>query len=179
MTDHRPPTPAPRAPAGYCPAALGLAQGLGRLVFGAALELTVHGRELVPADGPVILAGNHSGFLDGPLVVVAAPRRARALTKSELYRGSLGAALELIGQIPVRRELPDRAALDACLGELTRGGAIASSRKVPGGPAISLACTGVSAGWRSGPGRRSSRWPASAPPPRCRPAAGVPTCGCR
>lgn len=122
--NHRPPTPALRAPVGYRPAALGLAQGLGRLVFGAAFELTVQGRELVPAVGPVILAGNHTGFLDGPLVVVAAPRRARALTKSELYRGSLGAALELIGQIPVRRELPDRTALRACLSELTRGGTI-------------------------------------------------------
>jgi 1-acyl-sn-glycerol-3-phosphate acyltransferase len=109
----------------YAPTGLAIAQGLGRIVFGTAFRLEVLGRELVPDDGPVLLAGNHTGFLDGPMVVVHAPRRVRALTKAELYRGPLGAALDFIGQIPVHRGLPDRAALTACEAELTRGGAVA------------------------------------------------------
>lgn len=111
--------------AAYRPAALALAQALGRAVFSAAFRLQVRGRELVPTEGAVILAGNHTGFLDGPLVVVQAPRRTRALTKAELYRGLLGTLLTLIGQIPVRRGIPDRAALRACERELAAGGVVA------------------------------------------------------
>ena len=94
-------------------------------MFGAAFDLDIAGRSLVPTEGPALLVGNHSGFLDGPIVVVAAPRRVRALTKAELYRGPLGAALHLLGQIPIQRGLPDRRALYECADELTAGGAVA------------------------------------------------------
>ncbi len=110
---------------GYQPRALGAAQSFGRLVFGVAFDLDVCGQELVPTQGPALLVGNHSGFLDGPIVVVSAPRPVRALTKAELYRGPLGGALTLIGQIPVRRGLPDRVALYAGARELAAGGAVA------------------------------------------------------
>lgn len=112
-------------PTTYRPGALAAASWLGRLVFGTIFRLEVHGVENLPASGPVIVAGNHTGFLDGPLVVVHARRHVRALTKAELYRGLLGAALLLIGQISVHRGRPDRMALRACLSELRAGGAVA------------------------------------------------------
>lgn len=88
------------------------------------LPITVTGWENVPRSGPVILAGNHSGWLDGPLVVIMAPRPVRCLVKSELYHGTLGWALTTVGQIPVNRGKPDRTALHACLSELSAGGAV-------------------------------------------------------
>jgi 1-acyl-sn-glycerol-3-phosphate acyltransferase len=88
------------------------------------LPITVVGEDNVPMSGPVILAGNHSGWLDGPLVVIEAPRPVRCLVKSELYRGVLGWALTTVGQIPVNRGKPDRTALHACLSELASGGCV-------------------------------------------------------
>ena len=109
----------------YEPWSLRFADRLGRIVFGTIFRLRVTGRSSVPRTGALIVAGNHTGFLDGPLVVVHAPRLVRALTKAEIYRGLLGWLLGLIGQIPVRRGMPDRTALRACLDELAEGGAVA------------------------------------------------------
>ncbi len=82
------------------------------------------GAERVPLEGPLILAGNHSSWLDGPLVVTECPRDVRCLTKNELYGGKLGWFLHYIGQIPIDRGRPDRTALHAALTELKDGGAI-------------------------------------------------------
>ncbi|MGH3744061.1 MAG: lysophospholipid acyltransferase family protein [Mycobacteriales bacterium] len=111
-------------PTAYRPGALTAVSWLGRRVFGAIFRLEVEGVGRLPVSGPVIVAGNHTGFLDGPIVVVHARRHVRALTKVELYRGVLGQALLLIGQIPVHRGRPDRAALRACLAALRAGGAV-------------------------------------------------------
>ncbi len=78
----------------------------------------------MPAIGPLILAGNHASWLDGPLVVAECDRLVRCLTKVELYGGRLGWYLALIGQIPIDRGRPDRTALHASLEELQSGGAI-------------------------------------------------------
>jgi 1-acyl-sn-glycerol-3-phosphate acyltransferase len=44
---------------------------LCRLLFG----YRVHGGEMVPSDGPLIVASNHSQYADPVLVCVAVPRR--------------------------------------------------------------------------------------------------------
>jgi 1-acyl-sn-glycerol-3-phosphate acyltransferase len=49
---------------------------LGRLVARSLFRIRTTGDRHVPRDGPVLLAGNHSGFLDGPLVYLLAPRPA-------------------------------------------------------------------------------------------------------
>ncbi|MCW2671416.1 MAG: putative transferase match [Frankiales bacterium] len=96
----------------------------GRLLFRGAFRLTVLGTENVPASGAVLLAGNHTGFLDGPLVWAFSPRPATFLTKSELFVGPLGRALGWLGQVPVHRGRPDRRALHAALAVLRDGGAM-------------------------------------------------------
>ena len=45
-----------------------------------------HGAEQVPTSGPVILAANHTGYLDGAVVVGLAPRPAHFL----VLAGQLG-----------------------------------------------------------------------------------------
>jgi 1-acyl-sn-glycerol-3-phosphate acyltransferase len=94
------------------------------LINQALLQVRVTGRELVPTDGPVLFAANHSGWLDGPLVVIEAPRPVRCLTKTEMFVGPLGHFLHLVGQIPVDRGRPDRTALSAAVAELQAGGAV-------------------------------------------------------
>jgi 1-acyl-sn-glycerol-3-phosphate acyltransferase len=95
-------------------------QLLNRLV----MQVTREGLDNVPTGEPLIFAGNHSSWMDGPLVVIESPRTVRCLTKSEMYAGVLGRLLHLVGQIPVDRGRPDRAALHTALDELSRGGAI-------------------------------------------------------
>ncbi len=83
----------------------------------------VVGAELVPVEGPVLLAANHTGVIDGPLLMAAAPRPSHVLVKAEAFRGPAGAVLRAAGQIPVDRD-SGRGALQAALGVLRRGGVV-------------------------------------------------------
>ena len=47
----------------------------GRFVIRRRFAVVEHGTENVPADGPVILAANHIGVADGPLLGLFGPRR--------------------------------------------------------------------------------------------------------
>lgn len=96
----------------------------GVLLFHSVFRVTVRGGEHVPRTGAVLMAGNHTGFLDGPLVYALSPRSATFLAKSELFVGPLARALGWLGQIPVHRGRPDRAALRAGLAVLQGGGAL-------------------------------------------------------
>lgn len=92
--------------------------------LGRAFDVRIGGLELVPAQGPVLLVGNHTGFLDGPVVYVVLPRPAAFLVKSELYVGPLRPALDALHQIPVHRGTPDRGALRRGLEVLAAGGVL-------------------------------------------------------
>jgi 1-acyl-sn-glycerol-3-phosphate acyltransferase len=87
-------------------------------------DLHVHRPDLVPADGPVVLACNHVGWLDGPLLAICAPRPVHALTKREMFDGRMGAFLRGAGQIPLDRFGADPGAVKTCLRVLGDGGAV-------------------------------------------------------
>jgi 1-acyl-sn-glycerol-3-phosphate acyltransferase len=97
-----------------------LAAVLLRLVF----RIRITGLEHLPRSGPVLVAGNHTGFLDGPLVMILLPRPSAFLVKSELYDGPFRRVLSFARQIPVRRGTPDRTALTRALAVLTGGGVL-------------------------------------------------------
>ena len=82
-----------------------------------------HGLEHIP-DGPVIVASNHLGLLDGPLLAAYFPRPVHALTKKEMFDTTLGPFLRSVGQIPLARYEVDSAAIRACSGVLRRGGVV-------------------------------------------------------
>jgi 1-acyl-sn-glycerol-3-phosphate acyltransferase len=88
-------------------------------------RLAVEGLEHLPAEGPVLLAGNHDSYWD-PLTVGAAalPRRQiQALAKSSLWKiRGLDHVLNGMGQIPIDRGKADQGALARAVEEL-RGGA--------------------------------------------------------
>lgn len=84
-------------------------------------DVRVHGIDLVPETGPVILASNHIGLLDGPLLALFAPRPVHALAKQEMFSGRAGRVLRRAGQIPVDRDGVDLAAVRTCLRVLRDG----------------------------------------------------------
>jgi 1-acyl-sn-glycerol-3-phosphate acyltransferase len=72
----------------------------------------------------VIIAANHTGVIDGPLLALFGPRPVHALTKQEMFHGPLGAFLRVTGQIELDRFSADRAAIRTCLHVLEHGHAV-------------------------------------------------------
>lgn len=148
---------------------------IGKALVRTAWDVHVHGRERVPSTGPVILAANHTGFLDGPLVYATMDRPVYALVKMEMFHGLVGRALTALGQIPVDRFRVDMAAVRSSLAVLERGDLLAiypeGSRGAgdfstirsgaaylglcTGAPVVPVACLGVRA-----PGRSTGSLPA-------------------
>ncbi|PZF82617.1 lysophospholipid acyltransferase family protein [Jiangella anatolica] len=87
---------------------------LARLLY----RVTITGAEHVPRTGPVILAPNHTGFLDAPLLMGTCPRPVHTLAKKELFKGPLGWLLHGVGQIPLDRDDPSRSMVKSGIGVL-------------------------------------------------------------
>ena len=95
-----------------------------RFVIRRRFRITMHGIDHVPRSGPVILACNHTGVIDGPLLAIFSPRAAHALTKVEMFKGFMGWFLTWVGQIKLDRFNTDPAAVRASLRVLRDGGAV-------------------------------------------------------
>lgn len=91
-----------------------LAMVLARMLW----SVRRHGTENLPVSGPVILAPNHTGFIDAPLLMAACTRPVHTLAKQELFHGPVGWVLRGVGQIPLNRDEPGRDLLSAGLGVL-------------------------------------------------------------
>jgi 1-acyl-sn-glycerol-3-phosphate acyltransferase len=94
------------------------------------LRWTIEGLEQIPRQGPVILASNHTSYLDPLALAWVADRRGRRvrfLAKAELFdKPVLGAMLRAIRQIPVARGQADAArSLDAAVAALEAGECVA------------------------------------------------------
>jgi 1-acyl-sn-glycerol-3-phosphate acyltransferase len=90
-------------------------------------QLQVSGLEALPAEGPVLLAGNHDSYWDPIAIGIAArPRRQiRALAKSSMWKLPLvGSVLDGMGQIPIDRGKGDAGALSRAIAELRAGACI-------------------------------------------------------
>lgn len=103
---------------------LSLLRPIARGVISRRLEVRVHGAEHLSAEGPAILAANHMGVADGPLLAVFSPRPVHALTKGEMFRGLLGWVLRLSGQVPLDRFHPDPRAVRTSVRVLRDGGVV-------------------------------------------------------
>lgn len=79
--------------------------------FGRRWDIHERGHGKVPDTGPVILASNHIGWLDGPLLFIRSPRPTHALVKEEQFVGRTGRLLRFVGQIKVTRGRTDSGAL--------------------------------------------------------------------
>jgi 1-acyl-sn-glycerol-3-phosphate acyltransferase len=94
------------------------------------LRWTIEGAHLIPVRGAVILASNHTSYLDPLALAYVADRRhrrVRFLAKAELFdKRGLGHALRAMRQIPVARGSTGAAgALDHAVAALRRGECVA------------------------------------------------------
>jgi 1-acyl-sn-glycerol-3-phosphate acyltransferase len=103
-----------------------------RLVWPAAAQVPrrwydvrVHGAAHMPGAGPVLLACNHIGLFDGPLLTAFAPRPVHALVKKEMFEGLGGPLFRGLGQICVERVGPDVCAVKQAVRVLRDGGVVA------------------------------------------------------
>ena len=87
-------------------------------------NLETYGEDRVPKTGGVVMAANHVGWLDGPLLAICSPRPVHALTKDEMFAGPLGAFLLASGQIPLDRHHVDLRAIRTAVRTLEAGAAV-------------------------------------------------------
>ncbi|MBB5958401.1 1-acyl-sn-glycerol-3-phosphate acyltransferase [Saccharothrix tamanrassetensis] len=111
-------------PPGTLPRLLDFGRWFARGPFSWAFRVRASGRSNLPADGPVVLVANHSSMVDGPILFGVLPRPVVFLIKQEMFRGLAGWGLRRIGQLPVRRGVPDRAPLLAAQQVLRGGGVV-------------------------------------------------------
>lgn len=110
-----PQVPGPRGPA--------WSRWVGRFLARVVWNTDVVGTEHVPATGPILLASNHTGLMDGPVVLGVAPRPVHMMVKESMFAGPLGVILRAAGQIPVDQDNP-RAALSTAVAVLRREGGV-------------------------------------------------------
>ncbi len=80
------------------------------------------GRELIPAQGPVILCANHASYFDSMLVALCTRRRVRFLIYHTFYDHPLfGYFVRSCGAIPVTERGLDKEGLAAALAALAKG----------------------------------------------------------
>ena len=115
--------PAPVGPIGPRASGPVWARWVGAFLGRAVWHTEVVGAERVPRTGPVVLAANHTGVADGPLLFGLAPRPLHILVKEEMFHGVVGFFLRAAGQIPTDRAV-GRSALLSGLAVLRRGGAV-------------------------------------------------------
>ncbi|MGV1036375.1 MAG: lysophospholipid acyltransferase family protein [Candidatus Nanopelagicales bacterium] len=99
------------------PSAKGVANGrnVARMLFRSAYRLSVVGASNVPKRGRLLLAANHTGMVDGPLLLGATPRPVHIFAKSELFTPPLDRLLTSVGQIKLDYESADRRAMSLAL----------------------------------------------------------------
>ena len=87
-------------------------------------DLEIHGAERVPVTGGLVMAANHVGWADGPLLAICSPRPVHALTKMEMFSHGLGGFLLASGQIPLDRFHVDVSAIRLSLKAIQEGLAV-------------------------------------------------------
>ena len=101
-----------------------LFRALMRLLGRMFLGFTVHGKENMPPKGALVVAANHTQYLDPVYVCMAVPRRLQWMGKKELFAFPFGTFFYFIGTFPVDREGGSRAGLRTALNFLARGWAL-------------------------------------------------------
>jgi len=102
-------------------------QLLGRRMTWVCSRVQITGLDRIPATGPVILAANHSSFMDGPLLFGFVDRPVSCLVKAEAFAPAGGRAGRILiqgAQIPVLRGEIDRAPIRLGLDLLEAGGVL-------------------------------------------------------
>ena len=81
---------------------------LDKIVFTILFRPKIVGRENVPRDGRIIIAGNHTKFLDPIMMVAYSKRQYHFLAKKELFDGIFRPFMKGMGCISVNRKVKDK-----------------------------------------------------------------------
>ncbi|UFU04459.1 1-acyl-sn-glycerol-3-phosphate acyltransferase [Ruania suaedae] len=87
---------------------------VGTMLAKGVWNTRVVGAERVPRTGRLLVAANHTGIIDGPLLHGVIPRESHMIIKEEMFSGVIGFLMRGAGQIPVDRR-NGRAALQTAL----------------------------------------------------------------
>jgi 1-acyl-sn-glycerol-3-phosphate acyltransferase len=87
-------------------------------IFKAVYKPTILGKNNIPENGKIILAGNHTNYFDCLLVGCATKRCVHFLAKDELMKGPLKIIFKGLGIIPVNRRTKDKAAFESAVATL-------------------------------------------------------------
>lgn len=102
-----------------------LGQLVFRTIFATYFRWRVFGTENVPTTGGVILAANHSSFIDPPLIGCGTNRIISMLARDTLFRfPPMGALLRSWGVVPVDRDGGGAKGLKIVMDQLLAGHAI-------------------------------------------------------
>ena len=58
-----------------------------RLYCKIVYKYEVIGKENIPKEGALLFCGNHTSYLDGPLIIITSPRTMRFMAKQDLMDG--------------------------------------------------------------------------------------------
>mgnify|MGYP004456737651 FL=1 len=81
----------------------------------------VKGKENILESGSIVLAGNHTKWLDPLLLIATVPRKIHFMAKIELFKGIEGVVVRGMGCIPVNRKIHDKDSLKSAKDELRKG----------------------------------------------------------
>jgi 1-acyl-sn-glycerol-3-phosphate acyltransferase len=90
-------------------------RGMLNFLYRVLFRPTIIGNENIPDDGRIIIAGNHTHFMDCITVAASTERCVHFLAKSELMEPPLKFFFAPFGIIPVHRETKDKAALESAI----------------------------------------------------------------
>ncbi|MCL5773900.1 MAG: 1-acyl-sn-glycerol-3-phosphate acyltransferase [Firmicutes bacterium] len=85
-------------------------------------RLEVEGAENLPQEGGVLIASNHSSYLDPPVMGASFERQVHFMAKKELFKVPvLGFCISRMGNFPVARGTADRSAIRKAIEYLSSG----------------------------------------------------------
>lgn len=91
------------------------------LIFKSLFRLEVRGSKNVPQEGGVIIAANHSSYLDPPVIGVALKRRATYMAREGLFRIPLLRNFVSAFSFPVKRGSPRPSTIKEAVQRLKKG----------------------------------------------------------
>lgn len=91
---------------------------IARLFF----KFRIFGEENIPGEGGIIIASNHTSYLDIPFLGCGIRRHADFVGKSELFRNRIvGWIFRKLGALPIKRARIDRGAISEAVMRLKQG----------------------------------------------------------
>lgn len=82
-----------------------------KFLFKILFRPEVKGVENIPKEGRILLAGNHTKWLDPVMLVAISPRQIHFLAKQELFKEITKPIVKGMGCVPVNRKIHDKGAL--------------------------------------------------------------------